>query len=239
MPGGTVIHIRVEGDGSAGQVIDRDIAVGRSFRLNAIFLGQRGLEGIIGLLQCVPVRDDGEIDTDFLDGIAAGGGNLASAVAGELTGLGPVSGAPESGLGQFLPESGKRAGHGNPLEGKGRCRCRSRCCRRGRGRDVDGRGLILFSADAQFSLQVLDVERDIIAGRSSAGVLLRAEPAAGPAGIAPAHSAGKGDDASETAGAPSHKQDNDQNGQDRFNELGQRRLIHSRLIISLHKDKKR
>ena len=104
VPGGLVLYVGIKGDGAAGKVVNGEVVGGGGRRLNAVFLGQGGLEGIIGLLQGVPVGDDGEIDTDLPDRIAAGRGYLAPVVPCETAGVSTVARIPESCLHQFRPE---------------------------------------------------------------------------------------------------------------------------------------
>ena len=73
MPGGFVFHVGVQGDEAVVDVVDREVAVGVGARLLAVFPCQVRLEVVVGLLQGVPVGDDGEIDADFLDRVADGG----------------------------------------------------------------------------------------------------------------------------------------------------------------------
>ena len=98
VPGGLVRDVGIQGDGAVGEIVNGKVPV--DDRFDAVFLRQGGLERIIGLFQGIPVGDDGEIDPDFLDRIARRG-HLAAAVAGEITGIGTVPGALESGLDQF------------------------------------------------------------------------------------------------------------------------------------------
>ena len=218
MPGGLVRDVGVQGDGAVGEVVDGEVPV--DDRVDAVFLGQVRLEVVVGLFQGVPVGDDGEIDADFLHGIA-GRGHLAVAVTGEVTRVGAVPGALEAGLDQGRSEGGRRAGHRDALEGEGR-----RCRRGGRGRRVRGLGgllLALVFADAQFPFQVLDVLDEVLVDDRFVVLLFRAEPAAGflrasfpgsdrSAGVPRA--AGQGNDAPELAGAPAHGQEDDRHGDD-------------------------
>lgn len=117
MPGGLVRDIGVQGDGTVGEIVDGEVPV--DDRFHAVFLRQVRLQVVIGLFQGVPVRDDGEVDPDFLDRIS-GRGHLAAIIAGEVSGVGPVAGILETGLHQGRAKGRQRAGHGYALEGEWR-----------------------------------------------------------------------------------------------------------------------
>ena len=224
MPGGLVRDVGVQGDGAVREVVDGEVPV--DDRVDAVFPGQVRLEVVIGLFQGVPVGDDGEIDPDFLHGIA-GRGYLAVAVTGEIARVRAVPGILEAGLDQGRPEGRRRAGDRNALEGEG-SRCRSGRGRSLRGLRLGGRLLALVFADAQFPFQVLDVLDEVLVDDRLVILLFRAEPAAGflrtsfpgsdrSAGVPRA--AGQGNHASELVGTPPHGQEDDRHSNDQLEEF--------------------
>ena len=214
---GYIRDVGVQGDGAVREVVDGEVPV--DDRVDAVFPGQVRLEVVVGLFQGVPVGDDGEIDPDFLHGIA-GRGHLAATVTGKVARVRAVSGILEAGLDQGRSEGRRRAGQGDALEGEGR-RGRGGRGRSLRGLGLGGRLLALVFPDAQFPFEVLDILDEVLVDGRPVILLFRAEPAAGflRASFAgpdrsAARSAGQGDHAPELLGAPAHGQENDRHGDD-------------------------
>ena len=84
MPRGLFFDVRIQGDCSVGQIVDGLVTSLRDNGFYSIFLSQRRLEGVVGFLEVVPVRDDREIHPDSIYGVVSDRSHLAPAVAGEI-----------------------------------------------------------------------------------------------------------------------------------------------------------
>ena len=210
---GAGFGLGIQRDGPVRKAVGGDIVGRRGYRLHAVFLRQGSLEGIIGLLQGVPVRDDGEIHADFPDRVVSRRGHGAAAVTGESARISAVARILESRLDQFGAEGRQGARDGDSLEREGRGGGSGGGRRRGR-RDGDLRpGGAFVLSDSQLPFQLLDVRVDV-RGAAGAGLLFRAEPAAGISGIASAQPSGKGNYAPEFVGAIFHGKECDRENDD-------------------------